>query len=119
MKKFLLLILCGVLGCSTGETFKKLVNKKVSSTESYHHDTNLFQCHNKCKKIDGCQIFNCNTPLQICQLTDKVPGQEIQESSNNGLDSYILVQKARKMAVKTLDKTVEVMNITIHRRTNL
>ena len=116
MKKFLLLILCGVLGCSTGVTlknyFKKLLNKKVTSTESYHHNTNLFQCHNKCKKTDSCQIFNYNTPLQICQLTDQIPGQEIQETNINSLDNYILVQKEEKMAVKTLEKTVEVMNIT-------
>ena len=116
MKKLLLLIFCEVWGCLTRETlknnFKKLLNQKVTSSESYHYNTNLFQCHNKCKKTDACQIFNYNTPLQICQLTDKAPGQEIQEINNNGWDSYIPGQKEEKLAAKTVGKTVEVMNIT-------
>ena len=116
MNKILLLILCGVRECLTRETlknnFKKLLNKKVASTGSYHHNANLFQCYNKCKKTDGCQIFNYNNPLQICQLTDKASGQEIQETNNNGWGSYIPVRKEGKLAAKTLEKTVEVMNIT-------
>ena len=109
-------MLCGVWGCLTSETlknnFKKLLNKKVTSTESYHYNTNLFQCHNNCKKTDGCQIFNYNTPLQICQLTDTVPGPGIQGTNSNGWDSYIPVQKEEELTVKTVEKTVEVMNIT-------
>ena len=77
---FSFLIVCGIpLYLASRNTYKKLVNKKLMSNESFYEKVNFFICFNKCEKQSNCKIFNYNEKHEICQLSNK----EVDESSND------------------------------------
>ena len=92
---FSFLIVRGIpLYLASSNTYKKLVNKKLMSNESYNEKVNFFICFKKCEKQSNCKIFNYNEKHQICQLSNK----EVDESSNDvaqrsGWDVYFPTMK--------------------------
>ena len=82
---FNLLFLFGNLYFIASENaYKKLINKRIAGEGNYHKDLNLFQCFNTCEKKNDCKIFNYNSELKICQLTDK----KTDENAGNAINSY-------------------------------
>ena len=90
MRKDFVLILCLCVGCARAKFYKKLVEKRITSDSEYHKKTNLFQCEFYCKKKHGCKVFNYNTKLQICQLTDRDTNQNYDDAvPSGGWEVYI------------------------------
>ena len=90
MRKDIVLILCLCVGCVRATFYKKLAEKKIKSDLEYHKKTNLFQCDFYCKKKHGCKVFNYNTKLQICQLTDRDTNHNHKDAvPSGGWEVYI------------------------------
>lgn len=74
--------------------YEKLRDKKIKSDAKFFEKNNLFQCINHCQKKTGCEIFNFNSKLQICQITNNtLSGSHSDVTFNNGWDVYLQLMK--------------------------
>ena len=79
MRKDIVLILCLCVGCVRAKFYKKLAEKKIKSDLEFY-----------CKKKHGCKVFNYNTKLQICQLTDRDTNHNHKDAvPSGGWEVYI------------------------------
>ena len=88
--------------------YKKLINKRLPSKGDYRKGLNLFQCFNNCEKKNDCKIFNYNSELKICQLTDK----KNDENSDNIICSYgwdVYFPTTKEKLFKQIEDIVKVM----------
>ena len=94
----LLLFLIVPLFCDTFKnTFKKLLNKKFLSRHKHYERVNLFQCFKHCMNNENCDVFNYNTNLQACHLSDSQTDQYLEKIVySNGWDIYFSTRSAKK-----------------------
>ena len=104
MKKYLQLALCSFLytfqfsyAGSFKKHFKKLPNKKIANNAECYENTNLFTCISRCEKESSCKIFNYNSQMKICQLTDQEVDDDYKDSiASKGWEVYIPVTQMTK-----------------------
>ena len=118
----LLFIFGNLYSITSKSTYKKLINKRLINKGDYHEGLNLFQCFNACEKNNNCKIFNYNSGMKICQLTDK----KADENGDNfiysyGWDIYFPTMKEKLIKViefKNQTSDTQIM-VPINNRTDL